>query len=208
MEVSLPGDNHAYSSMLEDIKGHTLVLDLPVDENHVKLTVEPGTVISCKVFDGRCFYKFNTAYRDGGEDDIPVWYVDMPARVQKIQYREFVRVKTNQTVVVRPIRSDGTIEPMIITSTQDLSGSGICFLLNRPLALDSKVSVELDNVPDIGLIQIMSKVVRCVEVSVNGEIKYQIAAEYVSVNRKVQDKLVKLIFCLQRDGLAKGIDDL
>ena len=111
-------------------------------------------------------------------------------------------------MVVRPVREDGSIEPMTLTSTVDMSGSGVCFMLDRPLPIKSKVTVELDNIPDIGLVQIMSQVVRCAEVEEKGKKRYQVAVEYVALDRKIQDKLVKLIFCLQRDGLAKGIDDL
>jgi len=54
----------------------------------------------------------------------------------------------------------------------------------------------------------MCRVARCIEVDVKGTKVYQTGVEFLNINRTVQNKLIKFIFDLQRDGLAKGIDDL
>ena len=208
IEISFPGDTRAFASRLEDIKSSSIVLAMPLDEKKRPMIIDAGTSMTCKAFDGRCYYRFPTVFQYSGTENIPVWFVDRPVDVQKIQYRAFVRVKSSQALVIRPVREDGSMDQLILTSTIDLSGGGLCFPLYRPLEIGSKVSVELDNIPEVGLIQLMSRVARCIEVDVKGEKVYQIGVQFLSISRSVQNKLVRFIFDLQRDGLAKGIDDL
>lgn len=208
MEISVPGNTRTYASMLDDIRESSIVLAMPVDAKNNPLIAAPGTSVTCKAFDGHCYYKFVSSFQSKGDENGPVWFVDRPVDVEKYQYRVYVRVKTSQPLVVRAVNMDGSREPMIFTKTIDMSGGGLCFPLDSPLMVNSKVSVELDNIPGVGLIQLMCRVARCVEAKADGKTVYQIGVEFLSINRMIQNKLVKYIFDLQRDGLAKGIDDL
>ncbi|ORU00384.1 type IV pilus assembly PilZ [Anaerovibrio sp. JC8] len=205
-QVSLMDDTRFYNSRIEDIKDNYMVLAMPIDDKHRPLIPEPGTNVICKVIDERCFYIFRAVFMDKGIENIPVWYISRPAEVEKAQHREFVRVKTSQPVVVRPVNAEGALEPMEITYTVDISGGGICIAFKRPLPVDSKVAIELDDIPNIGLLQLMCRVARCAEIDVNGEKVYHIGTEFLSIDRNTQNRLVKFIFDLQRRGLAKGIE--
>ncbi|MCR5175924.1 MAG: PilZ domain-containing protein [Anaerovibrio sp.] len=208
IEVLLSDDTRGYSSRIEDITDSSLILAMPVDERMIPLIISPGSRVICKAFGGRCYYLFRVEFQKKGIANIPVWYVTKPTRAEKLQYREFVRVKTTRPLVVRPVGEDGALEDMILTSTIDISGGGISFALHKPLKVDSMVTIELDNIPGIGLMQLMSRVARCSEVDSNGEKIYQIGAQFLSIDKVVQNRLVKFIFGIQRDGLAKGIDEL
>lgn len=208
VEISLPGDTRAFASRLEDMRESAIVLAMPLDEKRMPVVISPGSQLTCKAFDGRCYYRFGATYKELIHENIQLWVVTRPIDVQKIQYRDYVRVKTTQPLVVRPVLEDGTLEPMVFTSTLDLSGGGVCFAMDRPLPVGSKATVEMDNIPGVGLLQLMCRVARCIEVDVKGTKVYQTGVEFLNINRTVQNKLIKFIFDLQRDGLAKGIDDL
>ncbi|WP_037325641.1 flagellar brake protein [Anaerovibrio sp. RM50] len=207
-QVSLMDDTRFYNTRIEDIKDDYMVLAMPVDDKHRPLIPETGTSIICKVIDERCFYIFRGVFMDKGIENIPVWYISKPEDVEKAQHREFVRVKATLPVVVRPVDKEGALEQMVLTSTVDLSGGGICVAFKRPLAVDSKIAIELDDIPNIGLLQLMCRVARCAEIDVNGEKVYHIGTEFLSIDRNVQNRLIKFIFDLQRRGLAKGIEKI
>ncbi|MBO5589385.1 MAG: PilZ domain-containing protein, partial [Anaerovibrio sp.] len=166
------------------------------------------TNVICKVLDERCFYLFRAVFMDKGIENIPVWYISRPEEVEKAQNREFVRVKATLPVVVRPVNQEGALEEMVVTSSVDISGGGVCFAFKRPLPVDTKVAIELDDIPDVGLLKLMCRVARCAEIDVNGEKVYHIGTEFLSIDRNVQNRLIRYIFHLQRKGLAKGIDNL
>ncbi|WP_303726168.1 flagellar brake protein [Anaerovibrio lipolyticus] len=207
-QVSLMEDTRFYNSRIEDIKDNYMVLAMPVDDKHRPLIPESGTNVICKVLDERCFYIFRAIFMDKGIENIPVWYITKPDEVEKAQHREFVRVKATLPVVVRPVNQEGALEEMVVTSSVDISGGGVCFAFKRPLPVDTKVAIELDDIPDVGLLKLMCRVARCAEIDVNGEKVYHIGTEFLSIDRNVQNRLIRYIFHLQRKGLAKGIDNL
>jgi len=207
-QVSLMEDTRFYNSRIEDIKDNYMVLAMPVDDKHRPLIPESGTNVICKVLDKRCFYIFRAIFMDKGIENIPVWYITRPDEVEKAQHREFVRVKATLPVVVRPVNQEGALEEMVVTSSVDISGGGVCFVFKRPLPVDTKVAIELDDIPDVGLLKLMCRVARCAEIDVNGEKVYHIGTEFLSIDRNVQNRLIRYIFHLQRKGLAKGIDNL
>ena len=207
-QVSLMEDTQFYHSRVEDIKKDHIVLAMPVDDKRRPLIPENGTSIICKVMGEHCYYIFRATYIGKGIENIPVWYISRPDKVEKAQNREYVRVKTTLPVVVRPVNEEGALEEMELTSTVDISGGGMCFVFKRPLPVDSKVAIELDDIPNVGLLQLMCRVARCAKIDVNGEKIYHIGTAYISIDRNVQNRLIKFIFDIQRKGLAKGIENL
>lgn len=203
VELSIEGDTRAFASRLEDIQDSVIALATPLDERRQQVSLEAGAKVKCKVYGGECYYMFDTVYKYKASENILLWYVTRPEDVQKIQYRGFVRVKTTQQVQISPVNEEGVVEPAFTTSTVDLSGGGLCFSLKRPLPIRSKVGLEIAFIPGTDLIQLMSRVIRCSEVDVNGSKVYQIGVEFLAIDRSIQNKIVKFIFDLQRDSLAK-----
>ncbi|ORT99193.1 Flagellar protein [Anaerovibrio sp. JC8] len=198
MNISLPDDDRTFVTKIEDIFDCSLVLSVPYDEDRCPLIISPGTNLTCNFFDGNSYYKFVVNLERRANEVIPVWHTDKPLKVQKIQHREFVRMKIEQPLVVHLVDEEDTKESMLFTTTVDLSGGGICFLLDKPLEVGKQISVELDDIPGIGLFRSTASVVRYAEFEDNGNIGYHIGAKFTRLNPKIQDKIVNFIFDLQR----------
>ena len=114
--------------------------------------------------------------------------------MQKIQHREFVRIKFDNPLVVRLLDDNMAEEEMIFTTSVDLSGGGICFLLDRPLDVGKKITVEISEIPGIGLFNHMATVVRYTELDEKtAERKYHIGAQFTNIDSKIQDKIINYI---------------
>ena len=206
LNISLPDDEIPFFSKLENIGDGELVLTVPVDEDKCPVRISPGTSFTCDFFDGCSYYRFAVGFQRRVNENIPVWYTDKPVKVQKIQHREFVRMKVDHPLVVRLLDDDGAEEEMLFTNTVDLSGGGICFLLDRPLEAGKKVTVEISEIPGIGLFNNKATVVRHAELDENAEEKkYHIGAKFVHMDSKIQDKIVNYIFDLQRKASKNSI---
>lgn len=205
LSVMVSNGESSYSSRIEDIQENYIEIAMPVDEKGVPVIPEPGTMVLCKVNGQGCCYGFDTVFQDKGRDPIPVWYISKPDVVEKFQNREFVRVRAVMPLIVRPVNEEGGLDPVIFSETVDISGGGVCFSLEKELAIDSSVAVEIHNIPNIGMIKLMCKVVRCAPVSsLDGKL-FHIGAKFVDISRPIQNRLVRYVFELQRKGLAKGI---
>ena len=194
-----------YSSRIEDITDDRIMVAMPMDEKHRPVIPAPGEHLMCKAGGKGTSYRFFAIYKDKGRDPIPVLFISRPDVVEKVQNREFVRVQVTRPVVLRAIGDDGAVGEMILTTTNDLSGGGVGVVHNAPLPLDSNVTVEMENIPNIELLKTLGRVVRCDEVDVAGKKIYKIGIKFLELSRMDQNKLIKYIFELQRKNLAKGI---
>ena len=194
------------SSRVEEIKNGKILAAMPMNEKGVPIIPRPGEAMMGKTPGDGCFYKFSTHYLDKArEENIPVWIVTMPAEVQKIQNREFVRVSADYTVILRPLNEYGAMGDMIITRITDISGGGIALTNDKELPVGSKAVVELTSIPGVGMLRITGQIMRCVPIKNATTPTYQIGVKFLDMSKVHQNKLVKFIFEIQRQSLAKGI---
>ena len=193
------------ASRVEDISGDRLMVAMPIDEKGVPILPLPGENMVCRIAGTGCYYKFNAVYLDKGKAPIPVWFVRKPEFVEKVQNREFVRISVDYPVILRPLDENGAMGGMIFTKAVDISGGGLAVMNKTMLPLGSKAVLELDNIPGVGMLRITGRVVRCVKVDAAGDNVFHVGFQFLDLSRQHQNRLVKFIFDIQRQSLAKGI---
>ena len=193
------------ASRVEDISGDRLMVAMPVNEKGVPILPLPGENMMCRIAGTGCYYKFNAVYLDKGKAPIPVWFVRKPEFVEKVQNREFVRISVDYPVILRPLDENGAKGGMIFTKAVDISGGGLAVMNKTMLPLGSKAVLELDNIPGVGMLRITGRVVRCVKVDAAGDNVFHVGFQFLDLSRQHQNRLVKFIFDIQRQSLAKGI---
>ena len=193
------------ASRVEDISGDRLMVAMPVNEKGVPILPLPGENMVCRIAGTGCYYKFNAVYLDKGKAPIPVWFVRKPEFVEKVQNREFVRISVDYPVILRPLDENGAMGGMIFTKAVDISGGGLAVMNKTMLPLGSKAVLELDNIPGVGMLRITGRVVRCVKVNAAGDNVFHVGFQFLDLSRQHQNRLVKFIFDIQRQSLAKGI---
>lgn len=195
----------SHSSRLEDIQGDKLMVAMPFDERRVPILPEVGSQIFGKIITKSCAYRFTSTFHTAVAKPIPMWVISKPVVVEKFQNREFVRVKVTRPIIVHPINEEGVTQPLVSTNTVDISGGGVCFVLFNPLPLNSQVTMDIDNLSNMELLQIKGEVVRCQPVDVAGIKVYHIGVKFLDMPRIEQSKLIKFIFELQRRNLKMGV---
>ena len=193
------------ASRVEDISGDRLMVAMPVNEKGVPILPLPGENMICRIAGTGCYYQFNAVYLDKGKAPIPVWFVRKPEFVEKVQNREFVRISVDYPVILRPLDENGAMGGMIFTKAVDISGGGLAVMNKTMLPLGSKAVLELDNIPGVGMLRITGRVVRCVKVDAAGDNVFHVGFQFLDLSRQHQNRLVKFIFDIQRQSLAKGI---
>ena len=193
------------ASRVEDISGDRLMVAMPVNEKGVPILPLPGENMMCRIAGTGCYYKFKAVYLDKGKAPIPVWFVRKPEFVEKVQNREFVRISVDYPVILRPLDENGAMGGMIFTKAVDISGGGLAVMNKTMLPLGSKAVLELDNIPGVGMLRITGRVVRCVKVDAAGDNVFHVGFQFLDLSRQHQNRLVKFIFDIQRQSLAKGI---
>ncbi len=210
IEFYVGDDDEKYTSRIEDMTKTELIVAMPMNKQGVPVIPMSGEKLYALAAGDSCRYRFFTKYLgatrvDGG--NFAVWKISRPEEVERHQNRQFVRIRVNQRVQVRVIDEEGKIKDPEMTRSVDLSGNGICFISRNPMRIGNKVALEIFDIPDVGVLEVMSHVVRCTEVENGSGAKlFHVGVGFEQLSRTTVNKIVRYLFTVQRRSIAKGID--
>ena len=204
VEFYLEKDDTKYTSRIEDVEADHLVVAMPMDEKRRPILPEKGEKLYGLAVGEGCRYRFFTIYLDKAAQPIPVWKISRPEVVERQQNRSFVRVAVTLPIKFRSVDDEGKLGEEQEAYTLDLSGSGVSFVWKEPIPPNHKAALEINNLPEIGTLQIMARVVRCVQLEPKTR-GYHMGMHFLNLPRATMNKLVRYIFVLQREQLAKGL---
>ena len=210
VEFYLDNDDEKYLSRIEDITDTSIVAAMPFNKKRVPVIPMRGTYVYALAVGEKCRYQFFSIFREKSLQDgfLPVWHIDLPNRVEKHQNREFVRVRVTKNVSVSIMGEDGSIGEPTKTYTVDLSGNGVCFVMNEPLPFETQVALEIYDVPGIGTINVMGRVIHSTKHERRDGIVYHVGTHMEHLSRQIINKIVRYLFYVQRRNIAKGIDGI
>ena len=108
---------------------------------------------------------------------------------------------------MRVIDGEGRIQDPVMTRSVDLSGNGICFVYSKQIHIGNKVALEIFDIPEVGVVEVMSHVVRCTEMeNSSGGKFYHVGVGFEHLSRPIVNKIVRYLFTVQRKDIAKGIE--
>lgn len=128
-----------YTTKVVAVDDGRIVITAPLAEEGVP-AISPGEVVRV------CFSRYDGMYYYEGEliqkyPSPPRWVLGLPSAVQRIQRRDYVRVHVFMDARVRWRPSD----PWIPARTKDISGGGVCLILDEepPLRVGDSFALEL-----------------------------------------------------------------
>lgn len=209
LEFYVDDSDERYTSRIEDMNDRQLLVAMPMSKQLVPIIPRSGEKLYALAVGTQCRYRFFTTFEGSGkvDDYIPIWYVTRPKMVERHQNRAFVRIPVNLPVTVKLVDEEGTISEPIKTKIVDLSGNGICFVMDKPVKVGTCAGLEMNDIPDIGSIEVMSYIARCLPVEREGQpTLYHIGASFQNLPRAVTNKIVRYLFAVQRDRIVRGVD--
>ena len=207
VEFYINRDSEKYLSRIEDIKGDEIVVAMPMDKKRCPVIPEPGEKLYALAVGEQCRYRFFAKYLGKEMREIAIWRISKPTTAEKIQNREFVRIRADLPINIQVVDAEKGLGPVEQTRTINLSGSGIGFIYHKRIKEGTQVTLEVYNLPEIGMLRVMGTVMRCSEIDLPKDGKvFQIGTKMMDLPRPIRNKLIKYIFELQRKELAKGIE--
>ena len=207
IEFYVGDDEEKYLSRIEDMTDTQLIVDMPVNHKGVPIIPMHGEKLYALAVGNQCRFRFFTNYQGKGKTGIiPVWQVGLPEEVERHQNREFVRVRIEKKMRLRYMDEEGSIGDPIMTHTIDLSGNGVRYRADEPVKVDSEAMLEIYDIPEVGTLECVCRVVRCVEIPVREGLKfYHVGAHLEHLPMPVVNKVVRYLFSVQREIIAKGV---
>ncbi|BEU87182.1 hypothetical protein TAMA11512_06460 [Selenomonas sp. TAMA-11512] len=206
VEFFLEDDDIKYSSRIENIDSEHLIVAMPFDDKRRPVIPMVGGKLYAVAVGDQCRYRFFSVYKGNAHGIVPVWYITKPEIVEKHQNRTFVRAAIHIPLSLHIIDREGRQSDRINASTLDLSGSGVSFILPKNVAAGSMAAIEFHNLPGIGTLEVMSRVVRVLPL-VPKERGYRIGVQFLNLSRRNQNSLIRFIFGELRAQLAKEAEE-
>ena len=199
-----------YTSRIEDITGDELVVAMPVDERRVPVIPRVGENLYVLAAGDGCHYRFFSVHHSHGhyEGKLPVLHISIPEVAERFQKRGLFRIRVNLIATIRLVDGQGQIAAPQRVPIVDLSGSGMAFSFAKPVSLDSYVALEINDVPGIGTIELMSRVKRSTRIEREDDLPiYHIGVQFQGLSRSLRDQIVRYLFQVQRSQVARVKDD-
>lgn len=191
---------------------NTAIIAAPIHEGAI-FPVHMGTVINIyfnnkKDNDINLFrFKASVSGRETNEN-LALLKIDIESGIEKVQRRKYYRLDCSVPVRYRVVNSfsDNRNEKIEFkkTITGNLSGGGICLLLEEKIEIGKLVECEI-NIDPNRMIRTFGKVVRFDNSKIEGKFKYEVGIAFVKINDNDREAVVRYIFDEQRKLRKKGL---
>ena len=168
-----------------------------------------GTIMNMCMLHGEELYKAKARVTGrNNKDNIVLLKVEASGGLKKIQRRQFFRfdcikpVKYRMVHYAKDARCDE--EDFKNTITKDISGSGICMLVEEEIQKNALLECEL-LLEEGNAVKFLGNAVRVIKCDFKSRYKYEIGVFFKQLDNKDRDYIVKYIFNEQRKLRKKGL---
>jgi c-di-GMP-binding flagellar brake protein YcgR len=206
IEVSLEGKKEKFQSRIEEIGEKTMNISSPTYKGEL-VSLHPGRTLIVYVYAQEGIFRFGTKVLDRrSEKNIPILVLSKPESLQKVQRRNFFRLKTSLEIEYR-ILSEPTAfsqQPFKKTQAKDISGGGVLLLMDIPLQKNNYLELII-HLEKWGEINCVGKVVFVKESKDTTKKQKEIALEFILIEEPDREKIIKFIFEKQRQQRYKEL---
>lgn len=188
-----------FKTRIEEIKEKSISIGVPIIEGQF-IPLRENTKLEVFFFDVFTAYKFATAIIERIILPIPIFIIEYPAEIIKIQRRQFVRVQAVIPLVYRLLNQEGSGE---YKKAYMINFSGGGALLK-----------SLENIPTGTLILVKAvfgttemEVPACVTRSIPKDDQgfFRFSIQFQQITEKQRDRIIKYVFDIQREMRKKGL---
>jgi len=192
LEVIVTNGNNLvrYSSIIEELTDEHMYLAMPMDKG-VPVLLLPGTVVRGRLIVNSTVWEFTGKYIDKVAMPLPMWIIEKPTELRKVQLRNHVRLKTMLTIKIKLIDDEGNEDGPLEVTTKDISGGGVCIITRQELLPNTKLTIAID-LPDFGYIETGGVVLRGAKLP-DLDV-YWNAVKFSDIKERDRELIIKYIF--------------
>ena len=213
-----PSEVKTLASKIEWVEDDDVfIIGAPIYERNV-YPLNVGSVVNVYVFQIKKRTKETDLYVCKAEvlerkniQGIPMLKMKALSSLNRIQRRQFYRYECMLPVEYREVKekksghqTDVKETPMLKTLTKDISGGGLCIVLEEKVEkgtiLDMIVELEENE-----KVSFKGKVIRIDRTPDSDKYKYEAGIVFQTIDEKEREKIIKFIFSEQRKLIEKGL---
>jgi len=201
IEVRIDGERDFYKSSVQGFGSQGLAISVPTLRGDW-LALFPGMKVEVKSFADNAQYLFTAIVLDRlKEKDLPIYLLSLPADVERIQLRDYVRAKCALEVFYRevPLSELPNVSLLVPDKkgiTLDLSGSGLRMLIREPIDPENllllKMSLPIPRGKPITITALGE--VKGYEKTYEEQPRYEVRLSFATLSERDRDKIVATVF--------------
>jgi len=208
LEFDFEGEKIVFKNYIKSTSLDYLLVDL-LYYNGVEFNLPEKKWLKAKFKENGGVYVGNCQILGKDNSKFPGIKISYPQNVTFVQQREFVRVPLRLRIelVIFPLASSEGEEIEVIDSeTLDVSGSGFCFVSEKPIKLHSKIIgvIYLNHAKDrqveVNLLHVYSRPFQAA-----GKEVYKNAFTFIDIDENSKEKILKDIFLYELEQRRKGM---
>lgn len=188
-----------YRTHLDEVGQRIFSVVAPYVQGAV-LPLHEGMSIRIVFYDDICAYSFTSKIIQRIAVPIPLFVLEMPDSMQRVQRRQYVRVPAFFPVAYRSVTRQGLSDEKK-AEMQDLSGGGMKFQARE--AVESKALLYVRLGLPTGELQTPARVCRVNKV--DGVNRWEVSVEFYDITERERDRIIRCVFDLQREMRRKGL---
>ena len=188
-----------YKTRIEDMGDKILSLGAPFERGEV-VSLREGTKVKLTYWDETAAYSFEGKVLRRIAVPVPMFVVELPNCVTKVQRRSFIRVPALYPVTFQSVTKEG-LSDFYQATMLDLSGGGMRFLTEERVESKALLYTHL-TLPNGDL---RTPVRVCRVNKVEDSKRYMVAVEFWDLQERERDRIIICIFEIQRAMLKKGL---
>ena len=182
-------NDFVYRCVIQGINEDDVLINIPMGEGKFYF-LDENIEYEMNYYNESSYYTFKTTLLEqvkNEENNIPLYRLQKPYDVIKIQRRDFVRVDLIDCITFQREGETKWYEGLIL----DLSGGGIRFSTYEVLEVDKLLRCRLLlNIDEEVLIN--AKIIRCD--GKNTRYQYIYALEYVDIKESIREKIIRRVY--------------
>ena len=188
-----------YRTRIEEVGERIIAVGAPFDHGEI-VPLREGTQVKLTFWDEAAAYSFEGKIMQRIAVPIPMFVLELPDSVDKVQRRNFVRVPAFYPVSFRVVTKEGLSDLQKGTMI-DLSGGGLRFLTKE--RVDNKALLyALIALPN-GELKTPVRVCRAEKIEDSKH--YTVSVEFHDIAERERDQIIRCVFDIQRAMRKKGL---
>lgn len=188
-----------YRTRIEEVGERILAVGAPFDHGEV-VPLREGTKIKLTFWDEAAAYSFEGTIMQRIAVPIPMFVLELPDSVAKVQRRNFVRVPAFYPVSFRSVTREGLSDNQKGTMI-DLSGGGLRFLTKQPVENKALLYVLIT----LPRGEMKTPVRVCRAEKMEGSKHYTVSVEFHDIAERDRDQIIRCVFDIQRTMRQRGL---
>lgn len=198
--IALEGEYEGhYRTRIEEVGERLLSVGAPFERGEL-VPLREGTKVKLIFWDKAAVYSFEGKIMQRIAVPVPIFILELPDTVEKVQRRDFVRVAALFPVTFRMVTREG-LSDLYQATMVDLSGGGMCFSTQERVENKSLLYVHL-TLPN-GELQTPVRV--CRVVNIEDTKRYNVSVQFHEISERERDKIIRCVFDIQRAMRKKGL---